>query len=688
MNLFGNPATKLKSFDLSLEKAIDLEKEFKILCKLANEIFAKNFETHYKFTYEDLKFELMQKNIDNNKKKKLAKICDLFSELEFDKLKITKERLADISFRLSDVTGQKITDIRVEVLPDDIFRPQEMPAASIPEDEELPSFSTDVHKDLSSLLEDLNKNKAEIDDEIREIESEKSTLAKEKKNNLPEFKLFNKKLDDEIAELESKKESLRKRESLVDEKLVTLRNLESELADYSERLKKETINVKEKEDFILSKEKIISEIRNDFKEKYEDTLKEIEAIKADLKEKEDNFLAMQKFYQKREDKLNMEEGNLLEEKRKYGKAVKSLVETHLEIAKKDLENIEKQVMACKKRDSQIDSSLKDFVRKMRRLIAEKDLLKKTLDNKKKYFSSLEKDFRDKDDEFGRMAKEIETRQEKSVKLEKRLTDFEANIESAAHEARKKEQDIEMKELDLRVIEKDIRRLHFELKNHKMRLDQREKHLTKRIENFEALRKDIKNNIGREKRAVDRLTQRLQSKGYKVARELNELEKKEYVVNQEAGAMYNNSRKEDYIEREIKISHLPEIKLSNPNVLYILRLINISKGIVGSEPNDKSRDAYNEIQRLFNELDDEEKDSIYGNITEVFKMKDSGDITQKIDSMIMDFNKAVENGDFETSGNIYSRLQQKYLSLPKEDKSKYYDKIMNIYGKAQVATVGY
>ena len=99
--------------------------------------------------------------------------------------------------------------------------------------------------------------------------------------------------------------------------------------------------------------------------------------------------------------------------------------------------------------------------------------------------------------------------------------------------------------------------------------------------------------------------------------------------------------------------------------------------------DTAKGCYLEILKLFDDLGEDDKDELYGMITDVFKTK--GDyikvITSKIESLLSQFNSSVERNDMVTCGHVYQMLQQKYLALPKDDKSKYYDRIMEAYNIA-------
>ena len=54
--------------------------------------------------------------------------------------------------------------------------------------------------------------------------------------------------------------------------------------------------------------------------------------------------------------------------------------------------------------------------------------------------------------------------------------------------------------------------------------------------------------------------------------------------------------------------------------------------------------------------------------------------ENIDSLIHQFQSCISSGDLEMSEEIYSRLQRKYTELSKDEKGRYYSKIMELYNK--------
>ncbi len=707
--LFGKPiSAKLSDLKEEVEKSDNLEAEFKKTTKSANDIFRKKFNVVYKFTYEDLKHEIMQK--DSPERKYASKICDLLNNIEFDRTKLTKNNLIDICEMLKNLSDGKIM-IEIEPLKEEMFAPPQM---QTPQLIDLPAFSVDLNSEINSLMENLKQNKTELDNQLKLIEEEKDILKREQK--LPKFK-SKKKVDEELESLETKKKELEKKEEAIDEKLLEIKKIEYEIDEHAKKLSADDLALKEKEDFIISKEKLIEEIRKDFKVKYDDTLKEIEELKKDLKDKEESFLGLQKFYQKREEKLFLEENNLLEEKRRYGKTVSGLIGNHINIAKEDIEKTQAEILSLKSKIQKADESFKEYSKNQKKLMHEKDMLRKTLDGKKKYFSEIEKDFSKKDLEFQSLEKDILKRQEKAAKLEQKLHDYETHITKAEEDARKKHHELELKELDLRAIDKQIGRMQFDMKNQKLRLDTREKYLQKRLDSFEELRKDIKNQIAAEKRAVARLEEKLYNRGNKVNRRLRAAETEEENYDSIIKGVYSNADNEsqysedDTLEEfdepyevakiteektdetkqvvnEITVTHLPDTRIGNPSYLDILRLINIAKDSLEKSMADRAKGCYVEIIKLFDDLSEQDKDELYSMITEVFRTKGSyiRVISEKIESLLTQFNSAVERGDMVSSSHIYSMLQQKYLALPKEDKPRYYNKIMEVYNSAALAQV--
>ena len=151
---------------------------------------------------------------------------------------------------------------------------------------------------------------------------------------------------------------------------------------------------------------------------------------------------------------------------------------------------------------------------------------------------------------------------------------------------------------------------------------------------------------------------------------------------------------DTIVREITFKHhYPNNDIGNPYVLDILKLLNKAKVFINTNQRNKSRDTYLEVQRLFENLGEEDREELYGEIVTVFKekpaMQDMQRITPvlntNIDNLIREFESSVASGNSHASGDIYQQLQQTYLDLPKEHKGKYYNRIMNLYSKVATSS---
>ena len=87
----------VENFQKELLKSENAQKEFERLGKLINSIFMKAFGISYKFTYEDLKLEAFEKAQNEETRKTTGELCDSLNEMEFDKNKITKEKLLTAS---------------------------------------------------------------------------------------------------------------------------------------------------------------------------------------------------------------------------------------------------------------------------------------------------------------------------------------------------------------------------------------------------------------------------------------------------------------------------------------------------------------------------------------------------------------------------------------------------------------
>ncbi len=746
-------------FKHHLVKSDNVEKIYTEFLKIVNNFISRRYGLHYKFTYEDLKYEILE-ILPEEQKQIFSEFLDKLNELEFDRQKINKDILLSLSEKFSDIIDlpkvvmEKTEEKKIPIgsFSDDMFAPPSMKENNIednekeeveklevkkediiktkepekikvknPDDEikievpsekkniaepppkkeifeELPSFEVKklpIQTELENVIKNLNKNKKEISQEISLIKKEQDNLEKQSKSNskksLPPFKIFNKKKEDEIKELQQKREILMRREKLIDDKLVELHKIEEQLTEFSKNLKQDKSQVNKRKEYLESKEKIISKIKKDMKRNYEKALKEIEDMKKSLKEKEEQFLGLQEFLKKRENKLSIEEENLLNEKRRYNKSVSNLIEKHLFIAKQDLETTEKTLGEIKNKVSEADKQIKDYEKKYNDLEKKKDELKNYLKEKQEYFSNQEKEFRGRDDEFAELSNELDSREKEIARLEKELKDYEKTIEESEEEIRKRTLDMEVKEVDLKSIDRDVDRLKFDIDNHKVRLDIREKQFKKRNDSFERIRKDVKNNIANEKRAIKRLEKRL---GYQERSVDNELEKIE-----ETGKLYDQElkiakdlpefeeRTEDIHLSEINITHeFPEREIGNPNYLDILRLLNKARVFIRTNQKQKSRDVYLEIQRIFEDLNEEDKEELYPQVMEIYKTRPgvmtnmNTGYSKNIDILIQNFENSVMQGNLQESNTIYSELQQRYQILPNDKKPKYFNKIMSIYNR--------
>ena len=777
-NLNDEISNQLNKFKHHLFKSNNLDKDYNTLLKIINNFFSKKYDVHYKFTYEDLKYEVLEK-VSENQKELFSEFCDKLNEFEFDKQKITKQELLNICEKLGKLSNlprvtlsdsnEKRIEIRsfsdemfappnfskeeleqnediekIEIQKKDLIKTKEPEKIEIPNSieeipvpspeiiekplelepikekkekrkklnvkkskklvkktnalENLPVFEIKkqpVKQNLEEVMSNLKRNKKEISEELFLIKKEQEILEKEKKINLgkvlPSFKIFNKQKEDEIRELEHKKQALIRKETLLDEKLSELKKIEEQLSSFSKDLKQDKTNIEEKKNYIKSKEKVISEIRKDMEKSYKKAIDEIFVIKSDLKEKEKQFLGIQDFFQKRENRLSVEESNLLSEKRRYSKSVSNLVDKHLEIAKQDLLVTEQVLEKIKQKLQDTDNKIKEYELRYKDLINKKNEIKTDLKEKQEYFSKAEEEFRSRDDEFEELDQNLEKRHKSAIELEKNLEEFEKTLDESHDEIREKTQNIEVKKLDLKSIERDIDRLKFDIKNQENRLEIREKQFAKRDSSLHRIRNEIGKSIANEKRAVKRIEDRLTKEGHNIDTKFRKTEELGKFYDAEFNAEeslnnYNNDDHELYV-KEIKITHeFPEKEIGDPNYLDVLRLLNKARVFIRTNQKQKSRDAYLEIQRIFEGLSEIDKEDLYPQVLDVFKTNTdmmtnmNTDFNKNIDVLIQDFNNSVIQGDLVGSGDIYSELQQRYETLPEEKKPMYFNRIMSIYSK--------
>jgi len=518
---------------------------------------------------------------------------------------------------------------------------------------------------------------------------------------LPEFKIFKQELTSDIDELEKKKHILKDREKEADSRLKTISEMEKRLKELSKKLNKDEQLLKKEKDLIKTKEKLVREIKKDLHKKYDEAIKEIEKTKIDLKDKTSNFLKLQKFYQVRENRLSHEESNLLKEKRQYSKLISKLLNQHFGIAKSDLENTEHRIQELKDKNKETGTQLKDYEKKFRDLVKEKDRIKKEISDKKNYFSTVETEFKEKDPEFQTLNEILDKKNDINIEKESVLLELKTHIEKADAELKSKIQILDLKEFDLKTVQKDMERLTFDLSNNRNRLAIRQKQLEKRVSSYKMLKDDISRNIGRERRAITRLEKKMHGESYHVDKKISEAnlleegydaKKKEQIEHKSLMDMAHEVELEEELHiKEINVSHhFPETSLGSPAILDILRLLNIARNFINNDNKGRARDSYLEIQRVFDTLDEENREDIYSEILRVFRPKDNINVysnqpedvlaSHDIDSLIQNFDSAISLGDLAAAEKIYNKLQMKYARLPTEDKTKYYESIMQLYNK--------
>ncbi|MEM4397503.1 MAG: hypothetical protein QW757_02660, partial [Candidatus Woesearchaeota archaeon] len=84
-----------ETFLKNLEKSNDYLKEFEKFKKIVNEYFFRNYKLKYKFTFEDLKIDLKESDLNLNSEETnlIENLCDFLNEIEFDLSKINYENL-------------------------------------------------------------------------------------------------------------------------------------------------------------------------------------------------------------------------------------------------------------------------------------------------------------------------------------------------------------------------------------------------------------------------------------------------------------------------------------------------------------------------------------------------------------------------------------------------------------------
>ncbi|NTV23194.1 MAG: hypothetical protein HGA85_02345 [Nanoarchaeota archaeon] len=587
----------------------------------------------------------------------------------------------------------------------------EKPVVETPKDKplsasELPKFESKLNekerkfkKSLSDIVSNLELGKKGIAEEIRLLGKEKKVLEGEKQEilkrmqerKLPEYKEFETNINSQITDLDKKREELRLREKDIGERLNAVAAMEANIKGMSSKLSQDEKSMKSRAQFLESKEKVLKKIKDELSKKYDSAIQEIEAMKNEVKEKQESFIKLQRFYQERENKLSVEEENLLNEKRQYSRLVSGLLMRHMDIALSDLAATEKKITTLLAHEKELDESLNSKVDNYKDITKEKDSIKKDMEQKKKYFDTVELEFNQKAPEFEALDRQLTMKQEALAKKEPAVISFEAQLGKSELEIRSRLQSLELKELDLKSMEKDIDKIKYDQQNKAVRLRMLESQLQKRMESYDRLRRDVSASIAREKRAIDRIEKRLMQKGYY-------LNQKEKTVDTQ-GKVYDDMTKtlvgrsnllnnpQELHLHQVTVSHTPLVDVGSPDILDILRLLNVAKDFIGHGQNPRARDTYLEIQKIFEDLNEGDKEEIYGEITNVFKPRELDTMRKdnllseaNIDNLLQQFQISVTSGDIKSSEQIYQKLQEKYVQLPKEEKNRYYTAIMGLYNR--------
>ncbi|MBN2367463.1 hypothetical protein JXC34_00465 [Candidatus Woesearchaeota archaeon] len=611
-----------------------------------------------------------------------------------------KEKKAESGKKTKAVAKKEETALKLEKLPK--FKV----SGDIKIPKKLVKSEEKMMKNLGDIVQKLEREKDDVKEKLGMVKKEEKFLEKEKKildtrsskRDLPEFIMLEKNLEKELAELEKTKKELTKKEADIKEKLHTVSVMEKNLNQWSKRLIKDDEQLEERKEFVNAKEKVLDDIKRDLEEKYNSAIVEIDKVKEDLKEKEENFLKLQDFYRARERRLSHEEGNLLEEKRRFSRTVAHLLHKHRKLVDIDLAKCNEKLQRLSKDNKKADNLLNIFEKKYAMMRKEKESLTKSLQDKQRYFNGLEKDFRKKDKDFAKLNELLDMKHKNIREKMPTLDKFEKTLEETEEIIKERNRSLELKELDLNYLERDIEKLEHGLTNKAIRLDIGEKQLEKRAASFDRLKKDVQESINSEKKSIQRIANKLSRKGYNISRDLHRINETEKGFDQYQNSLFDMAHKLNEDEslhiNEISITHeFPEIKPGDPNILDILRLLNIARDFIRHNQDARARDAYLEIQRIFDRLEELDKEEVYEHILEVFKPRTNeyvrtneysstqvGGMATNIDSLIRKFQDTLDKGDTQSSGQIYSQLQESYSQLSPEEKERYYTQIMQIYNR--------
>jgi len=329
----------------------------------------------------------------------------------------------------------------------EIAEPEKAAAEGLPEfdikekdklDKDIERLLATIDTDKKKIAEEVGKLKAEgdlIDEQRKKIKAMAEETPKEDARQA-RIRELQKDIESKKEELKAKEADLQAREKELNSKIIEIESLRGEIDGLNAKVSNDSEKLRLREQELKQKEKVLDEIRLEVEQQNVKVMKEVDKFKLELKEKQENFLELQKFFNQRENKLSHEESHFLEQKRRHVKYLEISIVKHRELLEKDLLVTERRLLETINEYERIIKEADAYQGKFRELEKDKLFLEKELHTKMEFFDKAEKEMLSKDPQLTEMALAITAKEEKLKEREDMILRLEQEVKLARSMQRK------------------------------------------------------------------------------------------------------------------------------------------------------------------------------------------------------------------------------------------------------------
>jgi hypothetical protein len=192
-----------------------------------------------------------------------------------------------------------------------------------------------------------------------------------------------------------------------------------------------------------------------------------------------------------------------------------------------------------------------------------------------------------------------------------------------------------------------------------------KMLMKHLQSKEKYMKARNQNIEKYNEGLDYIGTDIYGVGYNLAAD-EELHIKEISVTEEMPEMSSNLGAPEVLEI-FRLLNYAKIILSRNQVDEAKKVYSTINELYERLQSRDQEGIYSHVLNIFKPRNE----SVY-----MVKQETDNDI----DSMIRKFSESVDSNNKEMSGQLYNELQKRYYTMNEQEKEKYYDQIMSVYNK--------